>query len=98
MNQPLVMDVSPWPEGYGFKGSDTWWDYVLSKEEKQRLDNLMGVALLDQEICERLLQKKDHSLLAAFGLSEQTQAWLHDVQAGSLAELAQAIVTHLQND
>jgi hypothetical protein len=92
MDQIPVMDVSPWPNGRGFSGARSWWDYIRSKEERQRLDNLMGVALLDDEVCERLVSERDDALLAAFGLSEKTRNWLHDIQASSLDELAQAIV------
>ncbi|HEX3050085.1 MAG TPA: hypothetical protein VHP83_05470 [Aggregatilineaceae bacterium] len=91
---PLVMDVLPWPYGHGFTGADTWWEYVLSQEEKLRLDHLMGVALLDEDVCDRLVNKRDHSLLTAFGLSEETRNWLGTVKANSLIELAQAIVAN----
>ena len=88
-----VMDVLPWPQGRGFTGADAWWDYVMNKEERKRLDNLMGLALLDKEVCDRLLHKRDESLLSAFGLSFETQAWLRALRATSLAELAEAIVS-----
>jgi len=91
-----VMDVSPWPAGRGFTGADAWWDYVLSKDEQSRLENLLGMALLNGDVRERLLHTQDHSLLAAFGLSQETQAWLCSVKASSLAELAQAIVSQRQ--
>ncbi len=91
-----VMDVSPWPNGRGFTGADVWWDYVLSKDEQCRLENLLGVALLNGDVRERLLHSHDNSLLAAFGLSQETQAWLCSVKASSLAELAQAIVSQRQ--
>ena len=76
MDQTPVIDVSPWPEGRGFAGASTWWEYVMGREEKQRLDNLMGIALLDADVCDRLVNKRDSSLLAAFGLSNETQRWL----------------------
>ncbi len=88
-----VMDVLPWPEGQGFAGSGTWWDYVLSQDEQQRLNNLMGLALLDISICNQLLNMRDDSLLNAFDLSVETQAWLRSIKATDLAELAEAIVS-----
>ena len=91
-----VMDVSPWPNGYGFAGRAAWWDYVLSKDEQQRLDKLMGLALLDGDIQARLVKERDDSLLTAFGLCDETRAWLHSIQAASLTELAEAIVSHRQ--
>ncbi len=57
-DQGLVMDVTPWPKGHGFTGSDAWWQYMLSKDERRRLDNLMGVALLDEEIRGRLVEQR----------------------------------------
>jgi hypothetical protein len=89
---PVVMDVLPWPGGYGFAGHSTWWQHVLSQSERERLDNLIGLALLDNEVCERLVTKRDRALLSAFGLSEQTQDWLKNITASTLKELAQAIV------
>jgi hypothetical protein len=92
-DETLVMDVSPWPNGRGFSGSSTWWNYVMNKEEKQRLDDLMGVALLDGDVRKRLVDDRDISLFTAFGLSKETQNWLRDIPANSLSELAQAIVS-----
>lgn len=88
-----VMDVQPWPNGKGFTGGNEWWDYVMSKDERARLDNLMGLALLDAQVCDRLVKDRDESLLKAFGLSSQTQAWLRTLKVTSLVELAQAIVS-----
>jgi hypothetical protein len=96
MTQAPVMDVSPWPQGHGFSGADTWWNYVLSKEERRRLDQLLGIALLDDEVRERLVEHRDRALFEAFGLSTETQTWLCSVQAASLTELAQAVVARLR--
>jgi hypothetical protein len=92
-----VMDVLPWPNGHRFAGTGDWWDYVLSKDEQQRLNHLMGLALLDESICEKLLAGRDDSLLNAFDLSAETQAWLRAIQAESLVELAQAILSGPQS-
>lgn len=91
--QSPVMDVQPWPNGKGFTGSNEWWDYVMTKDERARLDNLMGLALLDAQVCDRLLKDRDESLMKAFGLSNQTQAWLRALKVTSLVEMAQAIVS-----
>ncbi|MBN1963466.1 MAG: hypothetical protein JW910_02395 [Anaerolineae bacterium] len=93
IDQSPVTDISPWPDGKGFAGGSTWWEYMISKEERRRLDNLMGLALLDQDVCQRLVKQRDDSLLSAFGLSEATRHWLQAIRARSLDELAQAIVT-----
>jgi hypothetical protein len=90
-NTRLVMDISPWPQGHGFAGAKTWWDHVHGQDEQKRLDNLMGVALLDADICERLLSGSDDSLMNAFGISEETQSRLKTAQASSLTDLAQAL-------
>jgi hypothetical protein len=88
-----VMDVLPWPQGQGFAGATSWWDYMLSKDESRRLDNLMGVALLDEEVSQRLVNDRDDTLLASFGLSKETRSWLRGIPATSLVELAEAIVS-----
>jgi hypothetical protein len=89
---PVVMDVLPWPNGCGFSGADNWWREVLGQSECERLNNLVGLALLDSSVCEQLVVKRDPALFATFGLSEQTQDWLSTVGAATLKELAQAIV------
>lgn len=90
--RPLVIDIKPWPSGYGFQGGSEWWNYVLSQEESKRLDNLMGLALLDEDMRHRLLTERDSSLFRAFDLAPQTQAWLQSIQATNLAEFAEAIL------
>jgi hypothetical protein len=70
----------------------------MGKEEKRRLDNLMGTALLDETVRRRLVNERDTSLLTSFGLSTETQSWLRAVEAQSLTELAQAIVARSQDD
>ncbi len=91
--QKAVMDVSPWPDGQGFSGGNMWWNYVLSKSERQRLDSLIGVALLDTDVCDQLVTRRDDGLLSAFGLSPETKEWLKAVKATSLVELAEAIAS-----
>ncbi|NDJ77871.1 MAG: hypothetical protein GYB65_16600 [Chloroflexi bacterium] len=93
-----VMDISPWPAGRGFEGATDWWEHVMDSDEKQRLDHLMGVALLDADIRDRLVNERDASLFTAFGLSQDTQTWLREIRAYSLIELAQAIVSRAQSE
>ena len=88
----VVMDVLPWPNGYGFSGADAWWQYTLSQSERDRLDDLMGLALLDKNVCEQLVVERAPSLLRAFGLSEDTQRWLTSIKANTLKEMAQAVL------
>jgi hypothetical protein len=92
-NSSIVMDVLPWPNGYGFSGGDAWWQHTLNQSERDRLDDLLGLALLDNKVCEQLVVKRDVSLLAAFNLSEDTQRWLKGIKANTLKEFAQAVLT-----
>jgi len=87
----LITDVSPWPHGKGFMGAKGWWQHVLSQDERKRLDNLVGVALLDADICKRLLGGNDDSLFSAFGISEETRQHLRSIEATTLVDLAKAI-------
>ncbi len=87
----LITDVSPWPNGSGFSGAQAWWKHVLSQEEHKRLDNLMGIALLDDRVREQLLNRQDESLFKAFGLSEETRQRVREVKATTLVDLAQAL-------
>jgi hypothetical protein len=88
----VVVDVLPWPNGYGFAGADAWWQHSLNQSERERLDDLMGLALLDQDVRERLIVQHDTSLFDAFGLSEETRHWLASLRVNTLKEFAQAIV------
>lgn len=87
----FITDVSPWPSGRGFSGGSAWWQHVLRQDERKRLDNLIGVALLDAEIGKQLLSGKHDTLFSAFGLSEETQKRLRSIQASTLADFAEAI-------
>ncbi|SRR5258708_23510725 len=94
-NTPVVMDVLPWPGGYGFVGGDAWWEHTLSQGERERLDDLLGLALLDKAVCEQLVMRRDPSLLDAFGLSAETQRWLTGIEVSTLKEFAQAVLAAL---
>lgn len=87
----MVMDVAPWPNGKGFRGSDTWWAYIANQDERKRLDQMFGMALLDETICDRLVHERDETLFRAFGLSEPTKQWIRRIEAESLHDLAQAV-------
>ena len=66
--------------------------HVLSAKDRQALDDLMGVALVDDRVCQRLLDERPPALLDSFSLSRETQVWLRTVEASTLEELAQAIL------
>jgi hypothetical protein len=86
------MEGLPRPSGYGFTGADGWSQYTASQSERERLDNLIGLALLDQGVQDRLLVQRDPALLNALDLSDDTRHWLTTIQAATLKEFAQAIV------
>jgi hypothetical protein len=44
------------------------------------------------------VSKRDDSLLEKFGLSEKTRSRLRNIQASSLADLAQQIMSEPQNE
>jgi hypothetical protein len=89
---PIVRDALVWPSGPGFIASDSCWLHTASPSERECLDNLIGLALIDQDIHDRLLVQRDPALLDAFNLSDDTRHWLVTVQADTLKELAQAVI------
>src|SRR4051812_42933360 len=86
-----IIDIVPWSSGLGFEDADLWWDYVLSQPEQDRLDLLMAVALLSEDVA-LLLLKHDGDLLARFELTEQTIALLSEIEAITLKEFALAMI------
>lgn len=67
---------------------------MRNMSEEKRLDHLFGAALLNHDICRRLVQERDENLLETFGISERTRQWLRDVPANSLTDLAQALAVN----
>lgn len=74
-----------------FSRSNVWRGFLLTTDEKRSIDRLMGSALLDDSLRDLLVNQRDTSLMASFGLSRDTQNWLRSIQASSLEELAQEI-------
>jgi hypothetical protein len=72
-------------------------EHDTSAKERQALDNLMGMALLDEDVRQRLLHERADAWLAAFPLSEETRSWLLTIPASTLEELAQAILSYLSS-
>src|SRR5512136_489988 len=97
-NQPssfsasLIMDVLPSPTGYGFTDADISWQHPRSQSEREQLDSLMGLALLDQNVRNRLIVDHDPTLLDAFNLPDDTRHQLSSIRANTLKEFAQAVV------
>jgi hypothetical protein len=93
MDERHGIDVLAEPPGYGVAEAGVCGEHTLSEKDRQKLDRLLGTALLDESTCQRLLCERDDSLLAEFALSEETRAWLHTIWATSLVELAQTVVS-----
>ena len=74
-----------------FKHTEIWHGFLLSLEEKHRIDSLMGTALMDDTVCDLLVNQRDTSIMTSYGLSLETQNWLQSIDASSLEELAQEI-------
>jgi hypothetical protein len=75
-----------------FQRPKVWQGFLLSYDEKQRIDRMMGSAMLDETLCRRLVKDRDTAIMSAFDLSAETQRWLCSISASSLDEMAQAIV------
>lgn len=73
-----------------FKSEDLWRQTVLGVNESERLNYLLGLALVDEDMC-YLLMTGDSEFCAEWELSEQTREWVRSVQALSLEEFAIAL-------
>lgn len=83
----IVTDAQAYPNG------DVWQQLTTGQSDRDRLDNLIGLALVDQGVHDRLIVRRDRSLLDDFELSEDTRDRLTAIHANSLKEFAQAIVS-----
>ncbi len=75
-----------------FQRPKVWQGFLLSYEERLRIDQMMGSAMLDDTLCRRLVKERDTALMSAFDLSAETQRWLCSIPASTLDEMAQEIV------
>ncbi|MEQ8677809.1 MAG: hypothetical protein RIC84_31650 [Aggregatilineales bacterium] len=94
--QEMVLDTTSWSGKRGFNGADEWWSYVRNQDERRRLDHLLGVALLDENVRHRLVNIRDEDLLSAFGLSEPTKCWIITLKATSLSDIAKEVASNFQ--
>jgi hypothetical protein len=94
--QDMVLDITSWSGKRGFSGADEWWNHVRNQDERHRLDNLLGVALLDENVRRRLVDNRDAELLNAFGLSESTKWWIGSLSASSLSDIAREVAETFQ--
>ena len=65
----------------------------VNADEMNKIDALLGAALLNGDLRQRLIEDRDVSVLGEFHLGAETQALLHNIDAHSLTELACAIVS-----
>jgi hypothetical protein len=89
---PAVLHNLPGMDPSGFASGDVWRQHTLSQGERERLDDLVGQALIDQDVHDRLLIQRDPALFGTFNLSDETRRWCATVQANTLKEFAQAII------
>lgn len=88
--QPTI-DLYPWPNGMGFRGAKEWWSYVCRQTEADKLELLITMALLSDQICDLLLTH-DQKLLTGFQFSSCTLERLAAIHVNSLIEFATALV------
>jgi hypothetical protein len=69
-------------------------DRPFTPDERNSLDALLGAALIDPSIRQRLVHRRDTSLLTSFAIPAPLQLWLKNLPAGSIMEIAQAIAYH----
>jgi hypothetical protein len=81
-----------WPNGSPAGYTDVWERPTPAQNERERLDNLIGLALVDSSIRDRLMVQHDRSLVDAFNLTDETRQRLSNTRAGSLQELAQSML------
>lgn len=77
---------------FKFQRPNVWPGFLLSQEERQRIDRMMGCAMLDDTLCRRLVKDRDTAVMSAFELSIETQNWLCSMSVSTLDEMAQEIV------
>ena len=91
------MDVVPFPSGQGFTGRNAWWEYIRSQSQRDRLDLLMAVALMNEQVGYALLNH-DPTLFNIFEFSLETVAVLIEIKADTLEAFAQALVLKRNSD
>jgi len=82
-HSPVVIDIDPWPNGAGFRGAEEWWIYVRHQCEEDKLDLLITLAHLSENV-RQLLLTHNQELFDRFQLSSQTIARLCAIHADNL--------------
>ena len=65
----------------------------LIDEEREKLDRLVGAAMLDSAVYKRLISEQDSALFDEYELSRASRDLICTIDASSLTELAEAIVS-----
>jgi|GEM_PF-3033796 len=65
---------------------------VFRKQEMQRLNELVGAALTDRSVYQRLINQRDDSLQQEFQLAPETWQYLSLIRVTSLEELCDSIM------
>jgi|SRR5579859_6363399 len=87
-----VTDALPWPIDCGYSSADVWAQPSLVQNESEQLDDLIGLALIDPAIRDRLVVQHDPALLDSFHLSDDTRHRLDSIQANNLQAFAEAVM------
>lgn len=66
---------------------------ILADSEREKLDRLIGAAMLDYATCRRLIGERDTALFEEYELSPISRELIIRAQASSLPELAAAIAS-----
>ena len=69
---------------------------VLTEEQITNVNRLLGWALLDDTIRQRLVLDRDMALMADYGLSALTQQWLRDLPVSTLQAMAEQVLVCIQ--
>jgi hypothetical protein len=86
-----TIDFYPWPKGLGFNTSAAWWAYVGQQTEEDKLELMLIVASLNQNVRHQLLTH-DQTLFTQFQLSLHSIDRLCEIHADCLSEFASALL------
>lgn len=65
---------------------------MFSQQELLKLNQLVGAALTNRSICQRLVSQRDATLQSDFNLATETWHYIASIKVASLEEFCQAIV------
>ena len=71
---------------------------TLAAKDRQKLDRLIGTALLDDDVYCRLVCERDKAIFEEYQLSSRAQALLGAIHVSSLTELASYVMSLDENE